>query len=67
MNVTVYLARETKKYHLATSKRVRICETCLVPIVGSVMGANTPAGRKLTERLFARIQETYSHICKGEA
>lgn len=67
INLTVYLARERGKYHLATSKRVRVCEGCLVPIVASQMGAHSKAGRKLTERLFDRIAETYRGICEAES
>ena len=61
LTVTVY-RRSAGRRQLATSKRVRVCETCLAKIIAE-RATSTRDGRTLAESLFGRIGDLYNAMC----
>jgi len=66
LNITVYLCRPGRGKQLATARRVRVCENCLVPILGSAAGMNGIKGRVLAQRLFESVRDRYSSMCEAK-
>lgn len=66
LNVTIYLCRPGQEGQLATARRVRVCENCLVPVLASPAGMHGIKGRVLAQHLFETIRNRYSSICEAK-